>query len=244
MKKILISIYFQHTFILIAQITPNSQWTWMKGDSISGVASIYGTQGIASNSNKPGARHGAVSWTDLSGNLWLFGGRYNTPSLIDENVNDLWKYTPSTNQWTYIKGGSGPIYGTKGIAATDNKPGGRNGAVSWTDNSGNLWLFGGYGLASNGVDELNDLWKYDPANNMWTWMKGDSISGVAGVYGTQGVASSANKPPARDGAVSWSDGLGNLWLLEGRLRLRLFLLKLIGSTTCGNITFQQMNGHG
>lgn len=170
MKKIFISIYFLHTFVLTAQITPNSQWTWMKGDSISDVVGVYGTQGIASTSNKPGARHGAVSWTDLSGNLWLFGGRYNTPSFIDENLNDLWKYEPSTNQWTYIKGGNGPVYGTKGIGAPENKPGGRIDAVSWTDNFGNLWLFGGYGLASNGVDELNDLWKYDPSNNIWTWI--------------------------------------------------------------------------
>ena len=35
---------------------------------------IYGTQGTGTTSTTPGARFGANSWTDLNGNLWLFGG--------------------------------------------------------------------------------------------------------------------------------------------------------------------------
>ena len=35
------------------------------------------------------------------------------------------------------------VYGTQGIAAASNVPGGRENAVSWTDSKGNLWLFGG-----------------------------------------------------------------------------------------------------
>jgi len=34
------------------------------------------------------------------------------------------------------------VYGTLGTRATGNVPGGRYSAVSWTDNGGNLWLFG------------------------------------------------------------------------------------------------------
>ena len=40
------------------------------------------------------------------------------------------------------------VYGTKGVASSINVPGARSGAVSWTDNSRNLWLFGGYGYAT------------------------------------------------------------------------------------------------
>ena len=42
------------------------------------------------------------------------------------------------------------VYGTKGVASSSNAPGARQLAVSWTDNSGNLWLFGGYGYPASG----------------------------------------------------------------------------------------------
>src|SRR5258708_6100869 len=80
------------------------------------------------------------------------------------------------------------------------------GAISWTDVNGKLWLFGGYGYHTSGLGYLNDLWKYDPVSNNWTWIKGDSISDVLGVYGSQGIAALTNKPGGRTGAVSWIDG--------------------------------------
>jgi hypothetical protein len=44
------------------------------------------------------------------------------------------------------------VYGEKGVPAPNNIPGGRGGpAVSWMDNSGNMWLFGGWGFATNGI---------------------------------------------------------------------------------------------
>lgn len=53
--------------------------------------------------------------------------------------------------------------GTKGTASSSNFPGGRLGFVSWTDNGGNLWLFGGGGLdASGSRGFLNDLWRLTP----------------------------------------------------------------------------------
>ena len=52
----------------------NNQWTWVSGNNSVNAAGVYGTQGVASASNYPGARYGAVSWIDSSGSLWLFGG--------------------------------------------------------------------------------------------------------------------------------------------------------------------------
>ena len=60
---------------------------------MSGNAGVYGTQGIASVSNTPGARSDAVSWTDNAGDLWLFGGRQQD-SNGDGMLNDLWRYQP------------------------------------------------------------------------------------------------------------------------------------------------------
>jgi hypothetical protein len=42
------------------------------------------------------------------------------------------------------------VYGTLGNAADKNVPGSRRDPVSWTDKSGNFWLFGGFGFDSTG----------------------------------------------------------------------------------------------
>ncbi len=50
----------------------------------------------------------------------------------------------------------------KGQGASNNTPGARSNSVSWTDTSGNLWLFGGYGYDANvTLGLLNDLWEFD-----------------------------------------------------------------------------------
>ena len=195
-----------------------NEWTWVKGDNTVGAVGIYGTQGTAAAANKPGSRIGAVTWTDGNGNLWLFGGLGNTTSG-GGFLNDLWKYSITTNEWTWIKGDNNPnmagVFGTQGTAAPLNKPGARKNSISWTDGSGNFWLFGGYGFATGSLSFSNDLWKYNIATNAWTWVKGDNTPNTAGVYGTQGISSAANKPGARDQSVSWTDRNGNLWLLGG-----------------------------
>jgi hypothetical protein len=52
-----------------------------------------------------------------------------------------------TQQSSGEKGQPG-VYGTQGQPSAANIPGGRLGAVTWTDKVGNLWLFGGGGLDS------------------------------------------------------------------------------------------------
>ena len=103
-----------------------------------------------------------------------------------------------------------------GVSAPGNYPGGRIGAVSWTDLSGNFWLMGGVGRSTNLIGNLSDLWKYDVQMNLWTWVKGSNQVNQPGVYGSQGVASASNMPSARSRAVSWIDGAGNFWLMSGR----------------------------
>jgi N-acetylneuraminic acid mutarotase len=175
---------------------------------------------VADPSNCPGARELAVSWFDSQGNLWLFGGR----GIVSANdwgyLNDFWKFDPVTVEWTWVSGGDSQeqpgVYGTKGLADPSNCPGAREGAVSWFDSQGNLWLFGGGGVVSeNDWGGLNDLWKFDPVTVEWTWVSGTDSSNQPGVYGTKGVADPSNCPGAREGAVSWFDSQGNLWLFGG-----------------------------
>lgn len=193
----------------------------MSGSSALGTGGVYGTQGRASISNAPGAREFAVSWSDTSGNLWLFGGnQLSGVGGVEDDFNDLWEFSPASKEWTWVSGSSvfnaGGVYGTQGTASATNVPGARARAVSWTDKSGNLWLFGGEGYdASNTFGFLNDLWEFSPANKEWTWVSGSNTANAAGVYGTQGAASTANVPSARWGAASWTDSSGNLWLFGG-----------------------------
>ena len=46
----------------------------------------------------------------------------------------------------------------------------------------------------------------------WVWRSGDSTANNQGHYGTQGVFSPANKPPALYEACEWKDKQGNFWL--------------------------------
>ena len=224
----------------------SGEWTWMGGNSkvpSGGNHGVYGALGTPDAANLPGARYGGATWTDASGNFWLFGGNGFDENGLNESLNDLWKYTPGTNgnlgEWTWMGGsptvppgesrgaqtGQPGIYGTLGTAGTTNTPGGRTSAVSWIDASGNLWLFGGLGADSAGtVGYLNDLWKFDPtlgATGEWTWMGGSSTlssqnAGPSGVYGALGTAASTNIPGGRFGATGWVDASGNLWLSGGQ----------------------------
>jgi hypothetical protein len=93
----------------------------------------------------------------------------------DSLCNDLWVFEPSTSEWAWMNGESYPYQATSSCALTygshgqlgipspaPSSPSGRLGAASWTDTSGNLWIFGGYGWASASLYELNDLWVYKP----------------------------------------------------------------------------------
>ena len=207
----------------------HNQWTWVGGANFTGQSGIYGTEGTAAASNTPGARAEATSWTDPSGNFWLFGGNGNDASGVSNLVvggdyrNDLWKY--SGGQWTWM-GGSNladqpAVYGTQGTPALGNIPGPRFTAASWTDSAGSLWLFGGgtYTVTRGGTEfgvtsYLNDLWKYSAGQ--WTWMGGSSTPNQSGTYGVQGVAATGNIPGGRLAGVTWTDSSGYLWLFGGQ----------------------------
>ena len=195
-------------------------WTWVNGPNTINSTGSYGSVGVAAPSNLPSARHQPVTWTDTTGHLWLFGGFTDSPG-IGGLLNDLWSYDIATNQWTWVSGSNTPnasgIYGTQGVASVGSAPGARLAPVSWRDSTGHFLLFGGNGLdaASGSANDLNDLWSYDPATNLWTWLSGSSASSSPGSYGTLGVAAAANVPPARNAAVSWKDAAGHLWLFGG-----------------------------
>lgn len=200
------------------------EWTWVSGSNVIEQPGAYGTQGTPAPTSTPGARYQAVSWTDPSGNFWLFGGLGIDSTGTRGYLNDLWKY--SGGQWTWMSGSDTltemhgnyvieGVYGTPGTPAPGNTPGARVDAAAWADSCGNLWLFGGGGWDSVGNGGiLNDLWKY--SGGEWTWMSGSNIVGQNGTYGTLGTLAPGNVPGARTNPVTWIDNFGNLWLFGGQ----------------------------
>jgi N-acetylneuraminic acid mutarotase len=193
------------------------QWMWVSGSNVTGQKGTYGIQGTNASSNIPGAREGAVTWTDAVGNLWLFGGfGFDSTGTLFSYLNDLWKY--GAGQWTWM-GGSNVAnqkgtYGIQGTAAPNNIPGARIGAMNWIDAGGNIWLFGGTGYESTGIlGSINDLWKYSAGQ--WTWIGGPNTANQSGIYGTQGAAAPGNIPGARATGTTWTDTAGNFWLFGG-----------------------------
>ena len=187
---------------------------------------IVWSQVIANDSvGSPNARYGAVSWTDNTGNAYIFGG-YANLAIFD----DLWKINNGTT-WTQLnnvlnapsaridriswKDKSGNVYVFGGydgstyyndlwkfngliwsqVIANDKvgSPNARYGAVSWTDNAGNAYVFGG----NNGGIYYNDLWKFNG-----TWSQ-EIVNGKVG------------SPNARYGAVAWTDNAGNTYVFGG-----------------------------
>ncbi len=219
----------------------SNEWVWVGGSDSVNQSGVYGSLGVPAAGNAPGSRRYAVSWKDLEGNSWLFGGSGYDGAGNQNALNDLWEFNPQIQEWTWMGGDSivpcpsGSIcsnyfgvYGQLGVPAAGNAPGGRYGATGWTDNNGNLWLFGGSCIDSSGNDGwCNDLWMYNISSAQWTWMGGSNISAgscefggsdycsAPGQYGSLGTAAAGNIPTGRMGAVGWKDTSGNLWLFGG-----------------------------
>jgi hypothetical protein len=194
-------------------------WTWVGSPVTANQATVYGALGIADARAYPGSRMGASSWVDAAGNLWMYGGwSYNGNYYTI--LGDLWKYDRTTGYWAWMGGTTlsleSPNYGTRGVAAATNTPGSRFNSQYWTDHSGRLWLFGGIASVTAGQSgRASDLWQLDISTGWWTWIGGPMTSFDAGTRGKRGVPDSANWPSAREGASSWVDANGNLWMHGG-----------------------------
>ena len=154
------------------------EWAWMGGTQganygLDGSVAVYGQLGVPAITNVSGGRVNEATWTDAEGNFWMSGGvGQGSGPTSEDGLNDLWVFSPSGREWTWMGGSNSTytpqnaplgVYGTVGVPAPGNLPGTREFAMSWTDNKGNFWFFGGEGVDSLGnFGYLNDLWEYAP----------------------------------------------------------------------------------
>lgn len=197
----------RHTLLLVACFSlsglngfaQSGTWTWMNGSSLAGGVGVYGTQGVPGPLNTPPALYEPCEWTDLDGNFWLFGG------LNSGKRNALWKYSPLTNEWTWIGGSQLPEapgdYGVQGVPSPTNWPSARAwGIATWVDGNGDLWMFGGGAVAAF---QTNEVWKFDIQTYEWTWMHANSSTTLP-VFGVMGVYDPVNTPGGVDEtACAW-----------------------------------------
>jgi len=192
-------------------------WTWVAGDDVKNKTGVYGVKNVTDSLNKPGGRFTANSWQDNQGKAWVFGGDgYGNILSLEGVLNDLWHWDGIN--WVWVSGSQSinqpGSYGALGIASLTNMPGARTNATIWSDNSGNVWLFGGVGFDSaGGLGWLNDLWIWNGIT--WTWLAGSDIRSQSGIYGVIGVSATGNTPGGRTGAQSWIAANGDLWLFAG-----------------------------
>src|SRR4029077_18891715 len=213
--------------------TSSCPWTLVGGSTVGNASGTYGTQGAPGG--VPGGRWAAATTTDGSGNFWLFGGQGLDSAGTTGLLNDLWEYNATANQWTWIGPSTSKVvnqngsYGTQGTGSGTTAPGSRQAAVLWADTSGNIWLFGGFGLDSAGTGNagpppagaiLNDLWEFNITTKQWIWVSGNNLANQTGNYGAEGtsnlsIGAAGNFPGSRWGAVGWSDANNNLWFFGG-----------------------------
>lgn len=214
MYKYLISVVF--FFFSLQGYSQSGLWTWVSGDSAMAVPPVYGTPGVFDSLNHPLGAYEGCEWTDKQGNFWFFEG-----NALGGWANDLWKYSPTLEMWAFMKGSQTTnnigSYGVQGISSPSNLPPARGyGMATWTDTSGNLWMYGGMIYLNNQWKTFSDLWKYNTITNNWTWVSGSNLSNQAPSYGIKGVPSTLNFPGSRSEIVcTWIDTLNNLWMFGG-----------------------------
>ncbi len=175
---------------------------------------IAQNENTPTNGSRPGGRYGSATWVDHSGNFWLFGGEGVDSAGHSGMLSDLWELNPSTSPPTFSFASGSTLAGQAGVYTGTEAPGGRWSPVSWTDQNGNFWMFGGLGFDASGtLGFLNDLWEF--TGGAWVFVAGSSVANTNGLYGTMGTPAGTNAPGGRQTAVGWTDTAGNLWLFGG-----------------------------
>jgi hypothetical protein len=182
------------------------QWQQISGAGQTNANPFYGALNQGTEQTTPGSRYSSATATDATNRLlFLYGGLSNGTAATNTGVarpacrGDLWQYSTSGTNWSWISGNSSLLlpswHGTRNVESPSTAVGCRMDAVLFYDLSGSnrfLYLFGGYVYSSNGnVGVSNAFWRYNLTSGYWSWRDGSSTLGQnTSPFGT------ANYPPA------------------------------------------------
>jgi len=126
---------------------------------------------IAAGNDQPVNKYGFDMVMLKNGTIVLFGGL----SSINAYGNDLWFYDPDLNLWSYISGNKNQILNdTLNVAIYDIYPGGRRSYSMNVLDDDSIILIGGQGQNDSSITQRNidDIWKYNPTTNVWSFLYG------------------------------------------------------------------------
>lgn len=168
------------------------------------------------SSSVPLGRSGAMTWRELSGNLYMYGGQRiekEEHGVKRSFLSDLWLFNMKNQSWHLVNGdvtGQQKLanYGNLGISYAKNTPGPRMHSATWVVED-TLWLYGGLGCG-DGTNRchihsmLADLWMFNLTNLYWMWQGGSKRLDLPPEFGEKGHSASNNSPGSRSGSVAWS----------------------------------------
>ena len=116
-------------------------WTWWRGSTVT-YGNTIGKTGYFANINTPGSEVGPAMAVDPGTRMAVMLG------------NDLWQLNTVTMMWAWVSGSGCSMlaYGTRGIAAPENQPGGRLGtSMVFIPQTGSFLIFAGDADCSGGM---------------------------------------------------------------------------------------------
>jgi hypothetical protein len=162
--------------------------------------------------NHPSSRYEAgLAFDAATSEAYLFGGRISGAEVL----NDLWKYSVATNEWTPLVQSDRPNI----VGDYPNAPGSRYDPSLAVDSAGRaLYIYGGHGYGNDDTRDsyLNDLWLYDLDTLKFTFLGGSSEVDARGVNAGLNERADTNWPGARQGSALYYSKLhDSLFLFSG-----------------------------
>lgn len=191
-----------------------NQFLYRKGKTFEDLQEFNKGLGVESYRNIPKNVRLASFWSSTNNFLYKFGGSDSS----NKAGNDLWKFNVITNNWIKINSGTSDgsgNFGVKGVESISNNPPALVYTTTWTDEMGNLYLFGGKKSIYYNADEYNTVWKYNVSTNMWSWIAGSNQPNVDGVYNLIGTENNLSVPSSREGSCVFKDLQGNIYIYGG-----------------------------
>ena len=199
---------------LIAAFLTNAQaqtWEKLGPHSSNDLKKADGPDIDYGSEKMPSPRADAVTWSDPSGVLWVFGGIGYNENAEWGIFEDLWRYDQESDTWTVI---GEPNKNNGGVKSRDGQPISRRNAASWIDKQGNLWMFGGQNFSD--FAHLNDLWQFNVKTKLWRSVGEKPRFNQNPNYSELNVEKTENWPGSRSNGISWVDPDGKtLWLFGG-----------------------------